>query len=241
MWRRPGVRSTDALGLVGDDEMPAIDVNLVPEPALYGIGRLQSWAWSKSSRLPGTQASAKGHKRSEAIPQPEDDKPRLRERPAPPRAPAGSNGRLRTSSPRAESASLEALPDCPDRGARFVANAIARREAAGEWKRSCGPRQPDGRDWAKSKLRGEGGTPARRCCFRGRGRFLEPNAAAPASSHALARMVLARSGPRWGSSAGSRKGERSRPPHGQRHACGLWRPGASLPLLPGLYRSSSVV
>ena len=34
-----------------------------------------------------------------------------------------------------------------------LANAIARREAAGRRKRSCRPRQPDARDWANSKAR----------------------------------------------------------------------------------------
>ena len=33
-------------------------------------------------------------------------------------------------------------------GDRLVANAIVRREAAGRRKRSCGPSQPDARDWA---------------------------------------------------------------------------------------------
>jgi hypothetical protein len=39
----------------------------------------------------------------------------------------------------------------PDHDASYVANAIARREAAGGQKRSCGPRQPDARDWATAR------------------------------------------------------------------------------------------
>jgi hypothetical protein len=38
MRRWAGVCSTEALGLVGDDQMPAIDVDLMAEPALYGSG-----------------------------------------------------------------------------------------------------------------------------------------------------------------------------------------------------------
>src|ERR1035437_503246 len=41
----------------------------------------------------------------------------------------------------------------PDPHDRVVANAIARRKVAGGRKRSCGPRQPDARDWANPIVR----------------------------------------------------------------------------------------
>jgi hypothetical protein len=43
------------------------------------------------------------------------------------------------------------VPATSDRYERLVANAIAGRDAAGRQKRSCGPRQPDARDWAKAQ------------------------------------------------------------------------------------------
>ena len=47
-----------------------------------------------------------------------------------------------------QSRSSRTVPGTRTNAIALVANAIARREAAGGRKRSCGPRQPDARDWA---------------------------------------------------------------------------------------------
>src|ERR1039458_10729080 len=45
-----------------------------------------------------------------------------------------------------------AVPIPSESGARFVAKAVTWREAAGGRKRSCGPRPPGARDWAKASV-----------------------------------------------------------------------------------------
>jgi hypothetical protein len=61
---------------------------------------------------------------------------------------------LRISAVRDDSSSANPIVSSgaigPDLDDRVVANAIAGRDAAGGQKRSCGPRQPDARDWANA-------------------------------------------------------------------------------------------